>query len=121
MRPDAPPPRLPLVPASRLTMAYGPTCTSTLQLDRPSLVEFPVLYYPGLLRVTDNGQTIPYGNVARYVAAELPAGEHQVAITFTGVWWANWGSIAGIALVLAWIALPRRRARIENRETKIED
>src|SRR5258705_7728549 len=59
---DPPPPSMPLVPASQVKIAYGPTSTAMISLDRPSRVEFPVLYYPRLLRVTDHGKPIAYGN-----------------------------------------------------------
>ena len=40
--------------------------------DDPVLLQLPVLYYPGMLRLRDNGNAVPFANVGRYVAVELP-------------------------------------------------
>jgi hypothetical protein len=93
----------------------GRDSRANFNLDQPSLVEFPVLYYPHLLRVTDNDRPIPCGNIGRFVAVDLPAGRHRIKIRFTGVTWANAASTAGVGLLLVtllpkhWLKLRRRR------------
>jgi hypothetical protein len=89
--------------------------------DRPTLVQLPVLYYPGLLSVRDRqtGRPIPYGNIGRLVAVRLPPGRHRIEVTFVGVRWANvvsasaWAFVLAGAVWLAWrhVAARRRRRR----------
>lgn len=82
------------------------------ELPERSLVQLPVLYYPRLLRVRVDGQDVPYGNVGRFVAVDLPAGRRDVAVEFVGVRWANGLSAAAWVGVLAGLAvLALRRAR----------
>src|SRR5262249_41976647 len=64
----------------------------------------PVLFYPQLLEVRDNGKLVPYGSIDKYVGLRLDAGEHVVSICFRGLRWANRLSLAGwvgVLLVLA--------------------
>jgi hypothetical protein len=64
----------------------------------PTLLQTPVLFYPGMMRVTDNGRAVAYGNVGRFVAVELGAGAHVIELRYVGSRWANW--VSGIVLVL---------------------
>jgi hypothetical protein len=94
---------------ARQKVRYGDESKWIVKLDRPSVVEVPVLYYPGLLRVTDNRRPVAYGNMGRFVALELPAGNHSLAARFVGVRWANAASLAGAALLaVAAVPSPRR-------------
>jgi hypothetical protein len=87
-------------------------------LPRPSLVQLPVLYYPGLLRVRVDGRESGYENVGRFVAVDLPAGRHAVDVEFVGVRWANWLSAAawaGTMAGLGWIVVRRMRRHLGSR------
>jgi hypothetical protein len=64
------------------------------------LLQTPVLFYPGMMRVTDNGRSIPYGNIGRFVAVELAAGAHVIEVRYVGARWANWASGTVVVLVL---------------------
>jgi SAM-dependent methyltransferase len=64
-----------------------------------------------------NGRAVDYGNLGRFVALELPAGEHRIRLHFRGVVWANvlsaatWlGVLAAILLSLSVHLLRRIRA-----------
>ncbi|MGD1276702.1 MAG: hypothetical protein ABR964_05710 [Tepidisphaeraceae bacterium] len=73
----------------------------------PVLLEMPVLYYPRVLEVRDNGRPVAYGNAGRFVALPLQPGAHQISVRFIGVHWANvlgalaWGGLAIGASLLA--------------------
>jgi hypothetical protein len=61
------------------------------------LLELPILYYPELLKITVNGQTVPYVNVQfqnHLITAITPiAGQvNLIKIQFRGLWWANFTS-----------------------------
>jgi hypothetical protein len=64
------------------------------ELARPALVVLPVLSYPHVLRVRDNGGPIPYGCVGTSLLLHLPAGSHEVEVRYVGVPWANGASLA---------------------------
>jgi hypothetical protein len=81
----------------------------------PCLAQLPVLFYPGMLQVTDNGRALPYKNLGAYLALELGPGRHVISVRFVGVRWANWlslltalGLVAAVP-VLAWRALRASR------------
>jgi hypothetical protein len=84
------------------------TCHSIA--STPKLLELPVLYYPRILEVQDNGNDIPYGNSGHFVAVHLQPGAHQIDVCFVGVHWANilgyisWG---GLAIGIAFISVRR--------------
>jgi hypothetical protein len=91
---------------------YGRRTWCDLTLDRPAVVVLPVLYYPRLLRVHVNGRAAAYGNVAEFLALELPPGTQHIEVWLTGVGWANAAGVVGLALVAVGAALslkPRRR------------
>jgi hypothetical protein len=89
-------------------------------LDRASLVVFPQLYYPGLLVVQVDGRPTAYGNVGRLVALELPAGRHQVRMSFAGVRWANViSAIAWIAMPLLFVPAIMRSTRLRHRRDRL--
>jgi hypothetical protein len=71
------------------TTRYGVSTISTIKTTQSGFVQLPVLFYPNILRVRDNGQDIPYSTIERYVAVSLPPGEHIIDIQFIGVTWAN--------------------------------
>ncbi len=72
----------PLTRYSRITM-------TRLALDESALVQLPVLYYPRLLEVRVDGKVAAYGNIDKYLALSVPAGEHAVTVGFVGLRWAN--------------------------------
>lgn len=59
------------------------------------LLELPILYYPKLLRITRNGQTVPYkgivyqDNLIAGITPE-PGKANIITIEFTGLMWANY-------------------------------
>ena len=96
---------------ARLTAPLDPKIHSrgrvvtTLKADRPTRVQLPVLYYPRLLEVRDNGNPIAYGNVGRFVALELSPGPHRIDVRFAGVGWANLLTVVGIGLLVGWMTV----------------
>ena len=101
-----------LIPAGQVhaQMAWGHPSVLKLHLAEPSLVQLPVAYYPDLLRVEHNGRRVPVHHLGRFVALELPPGEHEIRVRFVGVRWANWVSLAAWAAVaLAALAIVRVR------------
>jgi hypothetical protein len=101
------------VPAEqvRRSTVYGLRTRSTVSLAQPAVVSFPVLYYPGAMRVLLNGADVRPGNVGRFLALELGPGRHTIDVTFTGSRWANAVSLLGWCGVLAFPWLDRRRRR----------
>jgi hypothetical protein len=83
---------------------------------QPCVVQLPVLFYPGMHQVRDNGKKLPYGSLDGYLAVCLPRGEHRVDVRFVGVGWANRLSalawfllLGGLVLVGCRSAFARRR------------
>jgi hypothetical protein len=103
--------------AIRTTTRYGPPTVCRVHADRTCLAQLPVFFYPGMLRVRDNGRVVRHGNLGVYAALELAPGDHVVAIRFVGVRWANGISVAAaLGLLAAWPAARawrslRRRTR----------
>jgi hypothetical protein len=88
-----------------------------LESAEPVLLQTPVLFYPGMMRVTDNGRAIAYGNVGQFVAVQLDPGAHLIELRYVGSRWANW--VSGIVLALLAIggitfALARRRGSAQG-------
>jgi hypothetical protein len=93
-------------------MHYGRRTWCDVTLPRRALLVVPVLYYPGLQRVQLNGERVPYRNVGRFLALELPPGRHRVEVWFTGVTWANAAGVVGLSvLILAVVGLAAHRRR----------
>jgi hypothetical protein len=67
------------------------------------LLQMPVLFYPGMMRVHDNGHSVPFANVGRYLALDLPAGRHSLSVRFAGVAWAN--AVTAVAWVVVGLSL----------------
>lgn len=91
----------------------------SVKVDQPTRVVLPVLYYPRLLEVRADGEPVPYGNVGRYVAVEVPAGRHRVDVRFVGIGWANIAGligVGGVGLGLAAGLLERRLPRLKRRK-----
>jgi hypothetical protein len=120
-RSAAPPGRL-FVSAAAAAPAthYGHPSTCRVVTPAPALVQVPVLYYPNMLRVTCDGQAVPYRNVGRFVALEVPAGEHAIAVEFAGLRWANLLSLATAASlgVAAVLLLTRRLGALLGRNRR---
>jgi hypothetical protein len=102
---------------TRLVTKYGQPTVTHLQVDQPGLVQLPVLFYPQLLEVRDNGRVVPYGSIDKHLGLRLCAGEHVVAVRFLGLRWANrlslagWGAIPFALGTLAALACWRRFVR----------
>jgi hypothetical protein len=119
LRPAAPPTGWPrLVPAATVfdRMEFGEPSVLRWHVSETSLVQLPVAYYPGMQEVVVDGTGVPVQNLGRFVAVELPPGDHEIQVSFVGVRWANGVSLAawvGVGLAAAALALrrcwPRRR------------
>jgi hypothetical protein len=106
------PSQLPLVKAdvTRRQTVFGHPTVCRVAVAQRSLAQLPVLYYPHVLHVCIDGQEALYRSVGRYVAVELPIGEHTIAVRFIGIRWANkltQGVAAGLLLAGAWWILRR--------------
>jgi hypothetical protein len=77
----------------------------------PAVVQLPVMYYPDLLRVSDNGESIPYGNLEEMVAVQLPPGKHVVTVRFEGLRWANVISLLGCVTTGLLLLVSQLRSR----------
>jgi hypothetical protein len=94
----------------RPLMHYGRRTWCDVTLPRRTLLVLPVIYYPGLQRVHLNGESVPCRNVGRFIALELPRGQHRVEVWFTGVGWANVAGVAGLSiLIIAAVVLVAQR------------
>jgi hypothetical protein len=51
----------------------------------PRYVQLPSLYYPKVLDVHADGKRVFYGNHGRFLALNLPAGDHVVTVRFVGL------------------------------------
>ena len=71
----------------------------TIQNKQTSLIQLPVLFYPSMVQVRDNGQVIEYGNMGRFIVLQLSQGDHSIDVQFTGISWANMISL------LSWVAI----------------
>ena len=92
----------------------GKTTRCRFTLAVPRFVQLPVLYYPGVLDVRDNGARVAYGNFGRLLALNLSEGGHSVTIRFVGLPECNLVSLACWLAVLGggvWLAAARFRRR----------
>ena len=92
----------------------GKTMTFTFTAPGPRYVQLPVLYYPGVLEVRVDGARAAYGNYGRFLALNLPEGDHVVRVRFVGLPECNVLSMACWLGVLgggAWLACRSRAAR----------
>ena len=104
------------VPAASIKsqVRYGKHTRLNLTLDRPALVQLPVIHYSKLLSVRVDGRGVDYGNLGRFVAVPVEAGAHSIDVVFTGVRWANWVSLLGWVVAvggLGFLAIRRSRLR----------
>jgi hypothetical protein len=83
----------------------------------PVWLELPVLDYPGMLDVQDNGRRAPYSNSGMYVAVPLAAGAHHVTVRFVGVRWANFVSLIAVLVVIAILGVSMARDCLKRRQT----
>jgi hypothetical protein len=103
-----------VIPQGSAPAGSGQPVNQTINTPVPCLAQLPVLYYPGMLRVLDNGRPIPYGNMGRHVALELQPGNHVVSVRFVGVRWANLlslGSWLGVLVAVLVIVSGKWRRR----------
>ncbi|HYV37295.1 MAG TPA: 6-pyruvoyl-tetrahydropterin synthase-related protein [Gemmataceae bacterium] len=120
----------PMAPASllpaetvRAQMLFGNPTTLRVETAQPSMVQLPVVYYPGMLHVDVDGRHVRVQHLGRYVAVELPPGQHVVTVRFVGVVWANalssiaWTGVALFALALAARRFIRLRGMKPTRRT----
>jgi hypothetical protein len=75
---------LPCVEVRRATVS-GRTATCRLTCPGPCRAQLPVLYYPQVLEVRDNGRVVPYGNRDRFVALQLSPGKHTIHVRYVGI------------------------------------
>jgi len=85
----------------------------TFSATRGGIVELPVLFYPGMILLTDNGREIPYFNIGKNIGINATAGDHNIVHEFIGVSWANYLSLGSsfILLVLSLFCLDRKLKR----------
>ncbi len=94
---------------------YGKNTRCTVVASDPTLLQLPVLYYPGMLRVSDNGKPADWGNLGPWLAVRLAPGKHRIKATFAGAGGANlasgiaWGVVLAGGLMLCVRRLRRRR------------
>jgi hypothetical protein len=103
---------------TRCVTRYGHPTITRLRLSQSGLVQLPVLFYPQLLEVRDNGKVVPCGSIAKYLGLRLGAGEHVIAVRFQGLRWANRLSLAGwvgVGLLLPVLAVLGYRRRLSGR------
>jgi hypothetical protein len=96
----------PLLPVAevRKTMSPGRPATYIIHTSQATLVQLPVLFYPDMLEIRDNGNLIAYDNIGRSTAIHLPPGDHTITADFVGVQWANiLSSLTWICVFLAFI------------------
>jgi hypothetical protein len=91
-------PLLSVIETSKTISIESPT-TYVIQNRETRLVQLPVLFYPNMVQIRDNGRIINYGNLGRSVVLLLPSGDHVITAHFVGVGWAN------ILSLLAWIGV----------------
>jgi hypothetical protein len=96
--PDAPA-VIPLAQTRPLT-CFGRVTTCCYHATQPSLAQLPIHYYPGLLRVRDNGRTVFHGSLDGWLSLPLSAGDHTIEIRFVGCAWSNYLSTGAWLLVL---------------------
>lgn len=94
------------VAAPTSAVRYGVRTHFDFVASTPTWLELPILYYPGLLGVYDNGHPVRYQNAGRFLALSLRPGPHKILVTFAGVRWANAVSILGWVGLLAGLTLP---------------
>lgn len=76
----------------------GRVTRAEVTVERRTVVQLPVRFYPGLLEVRHNGGRVETsGHVDGFVAVDLPPGRHELEVRFVGVRWANW--VSGAAWV----------------------
>jgi hypothetical protein len=99
-------PNLHLMPLSEVQPhceRRGTKTFCTINVAEPiNLLELPILHYPNLLKITRNGQVIPYSPLLHQTVAltaiQPTMGSNHIEIEFRGLAWANWLS------VLAWLS-----------------
>lgn len=115
-RPD---PTKRFVPIDQTRPLYRPGRRARVRFEsaEPALLQIPALFYPGMLRVTDNGRAVAYGNIGRFVAVEVGAGSHAIEVRYVGVGWGNWvsGSTVGLIIVLGIAGVIRARRVSQTR------
>jgi hypothetical protein len=112
----------PLLPAKEVAplLRRGRSTRLALSLDRRRVVQIPVLFYPGLLDVRDNGRPVAAsGHVDGLLALDLPPSPHEITLRFVGTRWANWLSGAtwvsvGLLPIMAAAERVRHRGRIKR-------
>jgi hypothetical protein len=94
----------------------GPVLKCTFNLDVPTAVQLPMLFYPSLLRITVNGRQVDYhaslDGTKAVATVLLEAGRHRVFGTFRGSPAANAVSVATVPLLgILWYWRFRRTRR----------
>jgi hypothetical protein len=111
-----------LIPESEVfgQMRWGRWTVLRLHVAEPTLVQLPILYYPNMVRVEDNGQHVAAEHLGRRVALELQPGDHEIRVRVAGVSWANGASLAAwiaVALAGVWLCGRAWRRRLSQAAT----
>lgn len=95
------PPALLAVAQTRCATSLGRVSVCRYYASAFCLMQLPIHYYPGLLRVRDNGRAVAYGSLDGWLALQVPPGDHAIEVRFVGCAWANYLSAGAWLLVLA--------------------
>lgn len=98
-----------------------------IKLSRNELVQLPLLYYPNMLDIKVDGQSVDYQAIVfdkkitdsrvinpMLTGVELQRGTHVITAQFSGLKWANWISlIAWIVMLCALIGTLAKKRRVD--------
>ncbi|HEY2584611.1 MAG TPA: hypothetical protein VGI81_02460 [Tepidisphaeraceae bacterium] len=90
---------------------YGAKTRCNYDAEQSVWLDLPVLDYPGMLDVQDNGRRVPYFNSGMYVSLPLEAAKHHITVRFVGVRWANFVSLLATIAVIGGLGFAIARDR----------
>lgn len=108
------PGRRPRLGLSLKAVQYGAKTRCNYVAAEPVWLDLPVLDYPGMMDVQDNGRRVPYFNSGMYVSVPLAVGKHHVTARFVGVRWANVVSLIATIAVLGVLGLDVAHNRLNR-------
>jgi len=98
--------------------------TCQISLPQATIIQLPLLYYPNMLTIKVDGQSVHYQPIAATQKIEnftqinpllasisLSQGTHTITAQFTGLKWANWISLSawiGLLIALIWARAPNK-------------
>jgi hypothetical protein len=62
-----------------------------------AIIELPVLYYPDMLEIKINGESVPYFNIGNKIGIKIQPGTNQITVDFVG------SKIANYVSAISWI------------------